>query len=62
MQTIDGKICDICDDGYFFDLENNCVDTNFCEKGYKSGIAKNALKDIFFQILINLAQTMKIVF
>ena len=35
MQTIDGKTCDICDDGFFFDSENNCVNTNFCEKGDK---------------------------
>ena len=43
MQTIDGKTCDICDDGFFFDSENNCVNTNFCEKGDKNGNCKKCI-------------------
>ena len=30
--TIDGKICDTCDDGYFFDDYNNCIQINYCSK------------------------------
>lgn len=31
-QTVDGKTCDICDDDYYFDKEDSCVNTNNCEK------------------------------
>ena len=37
MQTIDGKTCDKCEENYFFDSENNCINTIFCEKGKKNG-------------------------
>ena len=40
MQTVDGKTCDICDDGYFFDSEYNCISTKYCETGYKNGNCK----------------------
>ena len=43
MQTIDGKICDICEEGYFLDLDNKCINTNFCEKGYKDGYCKKCI-------------------
>jgi hypothetical protein len=31
-QTLDGKTCDLCDDGAHLDSNNNCVNTRFCEK------------------------------
>ena len=31
-QTLDGKKCDICEDGYYFDEDGNCVNINFCSK------------------------------
>ena len=37
IQTLDGKVCDICDDNYFFDSQNNCIKSNFCEKSNKNG-------------------------
>ena len=30
--TIDGKICDICDDNYYFDEEKKCIRINYCLK------------------------------
>ena len=36
-QTIDGETCDICDDGYYFDNDGFCLDTNFCEKSENTG-------------------------
>ena len=47
MQTIDGKKCDICDEGFFFDLENNCVNTNFCERGSKNGYCLKCLSGYY---------------
>ena len=47
MQTIDGKTCDICDDGFFIDSENNCIKTNFCEKGDKNGNCKKCISGYY---------------
>ena len=47
MQTLDGKTCDTCDEGFFFDFENNCVNTNFCEKGYKNGKCKKCIEGYY---------------
>ena len=30
--SIDGKICDICDDHYYFDEEKKCIKVNYCLK------------------------------
>ena len=30
--TIDGENCDTCKDGYYFDENNNCIESNFCSK------------------------------
>lgn len=32
QKTLDGKYCDICDDGFYFDENRNCVDSNFCSE------------------------------
>ena len=32
LQTLDEKVCDICEDNYYFDNEGLCVDTNYCDK------------------------------
>ena len=31
-QTIDGKTCDECSEGYYFDEEGNCTEINYCSK------------------------------
>ena len=28
--SLDGKTCDSCEDGYYFDEEGNCCDSNYC--------------------------------
>ena len=38
-QTLDGKNCDMCDDGYYFDENDNCVNSNFCSES-SEGICK----------------------
>ena len=32
--SIDGINCHICEDDFYFDIENICIACNFCEKGY----------------------------
>ena len=45
-QTLDGKNCDICDDGYYFDENDNCVNSNFCSES-SDGICKKC-KDGYY--------------
>ena len=33
-ETLDGINCEICDDDFYFDVENNCIACNYCSKGY----------------------------
>ena len=30
--TLDGELCDICEDGYYLSQDGNCCQTNFCSK------------------------------
>ena len=46
-ETMDGKTCDICDDGYYFDDDKNCIDVNFCSKG-KNGFICEKCYDGYF--------------
>ena len=34
--TLDGKVCNECDEGFYFSEDENCVKTNFCLKSNKN--------------------------
>ena len=34
-QTVDGKSCEKCDEGYYFNEEGKCISVNFCDKETK---------------------------
>ena len=46
-QTIDGKNCDICDSGNYFDKEGICVENNFCSKSLE-GICTECISGYYF--------------
>jgi hypothetical protein len=31
QESVDGKVCDICDDNYYFDENGKCIGINFCK-------------------------------
>ena len=33
-ESLDGKTCEVCEDGYFFDENKNCIDVSYCRRGY----------------------------
>ena len=33
QESIDGKTCDICDEGFYFDENKICLDVNYCSEG-----------------------------
>ena len=35
-ETLDGEKCDKCIDNYYFDKKYNCVNTNYCNIGYRN--------------------------
>lgn len=47
LQTIDGKTCDICEEGFFSDSDNNCIKSNYCEKSYKNGNCKKCISGYY---------------
>ena len=47
-QTLDGKACDICEEGYYFDEDGNCVDINFCLKLGDSGKCEKCIDGYYF--------------
>ena len=49
-ETLDGKTCDICEDGYYFDENGNCADINFCSKAGDSGKCEKCIDGYYFSI------------
>ena len=47
LQTIDGKTCDKCKEGFYFDEENNCIEINFCSKIGDSGNCKECISGYY---------------
>ena len=45
-QTINGKTCDICNDGYYFDEEGNCTEINYCSKS-ENGKCIECIEDYY---------------
>ena len=45
-QTFDGEICDICDDGIYFDENRLCTFSNFCSESI-NGNCKKCIKDYY---------------
>ena len=43
QESINGKDCDICDEGYYFDKNNICIDVNFCEEGKNGFICEKCI-------------------
>ena len=46
-QTINGKTCDICNEGYYFDEEGNCTEINYCSKSDKLGKCEKCIEDYY---------------
>ena len=46
-ETVDGKICDICDEGYYFDEDGKCIGIKNCLKGGKNNICKKCNEGYF---------------
>ena len=59
-QILDGKTCDLCDDGAHLDQNDNCVDTDFVRNQQMENV-KNAIMDIIYQQIIIAVSAQKIV-
>lgn len=46
LETINGEVCDKCDNNYFFDEEGKCVSTNYCLKSLNYE-CKECIKDYY---------------
>ena len=46
-EVINGEECYICDDNYFFDEENKCVDTNYCKRSGEFHQCENCTSGYF---------------
>ena len=46
-QTIDGEICEICDEGYYFDEDGNCIAINYCSKVNNLGICEKCISGYY---------------
>lgn len=49
--TIDGKSCDICNEGYYFDEEGNCTEINFCSKSGENGKCEKCITGYYLSSL-----------
>ena len=47
MQTIDGKSCDKCNEGFYFDEEGNCIEINYCSKLGNSGECEKCISGYY---------------
>ena len=47
-QTINGKTCDICSEGYYFDEDGNCSEINFCSKIGDYGKCEKCIDGYYF--------------
>ena len=57
--SIDGKVCDICDDDYFFDEEGKCVNTQFCLESDGKGKCKQCKSNYYLSITDKICTTEK---
>jgi hypothetical protein len=46
-ETLDNINCEVCEDNFFFDEEERCVNTNFCKKSDGSGKCKECLSGYY---------------
>ena len=53
QETIDGKICELCDEGYYFDEEKKCINTKFCAKGKNGFICEKCIEGYYLSNYIN---------
>ena len=47
QQTSNGKFCDLCDDNYYFDDNNNCIEVNFCSIGGNNSKCEKCISGYF---------------
>ena len=47
QESIDGKTCDICDEGFYFDENKICLDVNYCSEGKNGFICEKCLPDFY---------------
>ena len=47
QESLDGIICDICEEGYYFDENKNCLDVNYCSKGKNGFICEECIPGYF---------------
>ena len=52
-ETVDGKTCEVCDDGFYFDEDKNCIEVNFCLKGMNGFICIECLPGYYLNNYIN---------
>ena len=60
-ESIDNKNCNICENNYFFDEEDNCVLTKFCKKGDSSGKCIECIDGYYPSRSLNICTKLKIV-
>ena len=46
-ESLDGIVCDICEEGYYFDEDKHCVEVNYCSKGQNGFICEKCLPGYF---------------
>ena len=58
-ETLDGEKCDKCIDNYYFDKKYNCVNTNYCNIGYRN-ICEECINGYYLSKSDNVCTTEKI--
>ena len=55
----DGKICDLCNDDYFFDEDGKCVNSNFCSKSDNKGKCEKCIDNYYLSATDKICTTEK---